>query len=81
VLQAILNAPQNALPTKYLKPSQSTACDYHEHKTLTERGACEEQQAADGVFYVGFLRACLREVIRNEEEGEEEEEEDRMQES
>lgn len=64
ILQAILSVPRSVLPAKALKPTRLRPCNYHEHRTTDDENACKEQQAADGSFYLGFLKACMREVAK-----------------
>lgn len=66
ILDAILAMPKDQLLTKSLKAMIESVCEFHEHKSNQGRLLCEEQQAADKSFYVGFFRACMMEVKREE---------------
>ena len=68
VLHTILAVPRDILPAKGLKAAVWCPCNYHEHITEQEKDKCKVQQAADGAFYLSFLRACMSEVYKIDEE-------------
>jgi len=68
VLHAILAVPRDILPAKSLKAGVWCPCNYHEHKSEQEKDGCKRKQAADGAFYISFLRACMSEACKTDEE-------------